>query len=949
MRFYDFLNMLHVQSRTPDAQGNYLCKCPGHDDSTASLHVKLGRNRKGQEIILIKCFAGCEKERILGAMGLKLSDLTCEDRLPWEGPEECGMPNGTRTRSEPLVGSGRADGQEAWSQGACASAAQGMRKNTQAIADRAAGKPAGNTPMGEKAGSAGKPKDDHGPKHIECIYPYRDEEGRLLYEAVRYRYQDGKKTFRQRRPDPEKPGNHLFNMDGVRLVLYRLPEVRAAIREKQPIFIAEGEKDADNLAALGLCGTSSPMGAGKWGKGNYADSLQGAECYILPDNDAPGIAHARDIARSLQGKAAYVRILDIRRIWPDMPEKGDVSDLIAALGAEAAKEKILQLMGMQFAERSDMPELYNGIPGYSLLNGCICKHTDNGPRQLCNFCAVPVKVLTQDDGAKTESLMEIRGWTINGKRLPDVRVPAGEFGSLSWIGKYWDVAAAILPGNQVKDQLRYALSEAGRMVATRETEYSHTGWRKLDGQWAYLHGGGAIGLDHVRSCLPGTLARYGLNKANAYSREAGYAIGLQMLELIKDEIAVPLLAACYLAPLSSALAGKNMAPSFALYLYGVGGSLKSTVTAMAISHFGSFDEKTPTASFRDTGNSAREKAFYLKDSILWVDDYHPVMGQQEKRRMDAMAQDLARAFGDHAERGRLNADRTLQMARPPRSLCIMTGEDLPNIGASGLARFYIVDVKKGDIPLGDTLTQLQAAIRNGALQAAMAGYIDNLRRNMDALPDMLAREFYDLRTQAAKRLGGNAHGRNAEAVAHLMLGWKMMIAYGAALGQMEDTAMDAMMERAWHALTVESIRHQTEAMEDAPERRYLSAIQEMLASKQAHIIDLTPGGEKGGVDKPGMIGWMDDKHYLLLPDMAYQAVQMLYQRQGQNFPLSMRATHRMLMEKGLITPEGQSPTRHKWVGGRSIRLLHVPRHLIDGGVAPSEQTGFIQVDEPFPE
>ena len=937
MRFDDFLNMLQVQSWTPDAKGNYLCKCPAHDDSTASLHVKLGRNRKGQEIILIKCFAGCDKEQILAAMGLKLSDLTCKDRPPWEGPEECGTPQGMRTRSEPLVGSGRAGGQEAWSQGACASAAQGMRRHTQAIAESK-----------QKAAAAPKEKTaDHGPKRIECIYPYRDEEGRLLYEAVRYRYQDGKKTFRQRRPDPERPGNYLFNMEGVRLVLYRLPEVRAAIEQKQPIFIAEGEKDADNLAALSLCGTSSPMGAGKWGKGDYAYSLQGAECYILPDNDAPGLAHARDIARSLQGKAAHVRILDLRRIWKDMPEKGDVSDLIASLGAEAAKEKILQLMTMQFAERSDMPELYNSIPGYGLIDGCICKHTDNGPRQLCNFCAVPVKVLTQDDGAKTESLMEIRGWAADGKRLPNVRVAAGEFGSLSWIGKYWDVAAAILPGNQVKDQLRYALSEAGRMVATRETEYSHTGWRKLDGKWIYLHGGGAIGGKGVRSALQGGLTRYGLTKAGAFSPAAGFSVGLQFADLIRDAIAIPLLALSYLAPLASMLAGKNIAPSFALFLYGVSGSLKSTVTAMTLSHYGAFDEKTPVASFRDTGNSAREKAFYLKDSILWVDDYHPTMGQQEKRRMDAMAQDLARAFGDHAERGRLNADRTLQLSRPPRALCIMTGEDLPNIGASGLSRFYIIDVKKGDVPVGEELTALQAAIRKGTLQSAMAGYLESLAPNMDKLPDMLQAEFLALRKEAGKRLTQGAHGRSVEAVAHLMLGWKMMLAYGASLSLIGEESMEGLMDRAWAALTEESLRHQREAVEDAPERRYLSAITEMLMSKQAWVIDQT-GPPSAGPDKPGLIGWVDDKHYMLLPDMTYQAVQILFQRQGQVFPLSMRATHRMLMEKGLLLPGSDGPTRSKWINNRTLRLIFIPRYLIDGEEKAPEQQEFTIVDEKTP-
>ena len=140
-------------------------------------------------------------------------------------------------------------------------------------------------------------KADHGKKTLECSYAYTDENGVLLYEACRYRYEDGTKTFRQRRPDPDKPGQWKWDMQGLRLVLYRLPDVRRAIQENRAVWIAEGEKDADNLAKIGLCGTSAPMGAGKWNKGNYAESLRGATCYILPDNDEPGWQHARDIGQ----------------------------------------------------------------------------------------------------------------------------------------------------------------------------------------------------------------------------------------------------------------------------------------------------------------------------------------------------------------------------------------------------------------------------------------------------------------------------------------------------------------------------------------------------------------------------------------------------------------------------------------------------------------------------
>lgn len=911
MHIDDFLRMLKNVSRKPDAQGNYLCKCPAHDDSTASLHVKLGQNKKGQDIILIKCFAGCTREAILSSMGLRDRDLTVnpvDDRPPWEEP---------------------------------------AKKASRQPAPR----PKAQTPAANPQASADLPKkQEHGRKTVECTYQYVGESGQLLYESVRYRFEDGKKTFNQRRPDPEHPGQWLYNMGNVPLVLYRLPEVTAAIGQGCPVWVAEGEKDADSLCKMGLCGTTAPMGAGKWNKPQYAEALRGADVYILPDNDEPGWNHAKDVGRSLDGVAKSCRILDLRRIWADMPQKADVSDLMAIHGAEKTREMLEELSVMQFAELSDMPGLYARIGGYGVQWNSICKmNADGDYKRLCNFVAVPVTMVTRDDGLTIKTVIEIKGWGINGKALPTVSVESDKFTSMNWVPDKWSLRASIMPGNTVKDQLRYAIAEAGRMTAVHETEYLHTGWRQIDGKWVYLHGnGGAVGVETVRSSLPKSLARYGLDKREKWDKVNGFMVGLQMTEVIKKHIAIPLLSMAYLAPLCELLRKKQCAPKFALFLYGVTGTRKSTATALCMSHFGDFAGDNPPATFRDTGNSAREKAFTLKDSILWVDDYHPTESQQERRRMDAMAQDLARAFGDHAERGRLNADRTLQEARPPRSLCIITGEDLPAIGASGLARFFIVDVHHDDVPIGPELTALQQAVHGGALQSSMAGYIANIAGNMDKMADVLQEEYLQLRSEAAQRMKGVGHGRSAEALAHLMLGWKMMISWGKHLGVIDDALGERMEAEGWQAMTRESVLHAKEAREDAPEERYISCIAEMLSSKQCYVIDLT-SAERASTEKPGLIGWADKHYYMLLPDSVYQAVSVLFQRQGRTFPVSPRAIHRMLKEKGLVVPEGDSPTKHKWIGGRSVRLLFVPRHLIDGGEPPTQQTSaFTPVDEPWP-
>jgi len=157
-------------------------------------------------------------------------------------------------------------------------------------------------------------------KRIVATYPYTDENGALLFEVIRYEPKD----FRQRRPDGK--GGYAWNMKGVRRVLYRLPDIIAAGLDSF-IFIVEGEKDADRLAAEGLIPTTCPGGAGKWSKVDDTP-LHGRHVVIIPDNDKAGLKHAQQVAAALHGKAASVRIVNLS----GLSEKGDVSDWLDAGG-----------------------------------------------------------------------------------------------------------------------------------------------------------------------------------------------------------------------------------------------------------------------------------------------------------------------------------------------------------------------------------------------------------------------------------------------------------------------------------------------------------------------------------------------------------------------------------------------------------------------------------------
>lgn len=163
-------------------------------------------------------------------------------------------------------------------------------------------------------------KKSSGPE-IVATYDYVDEAGKRLYQVVRYQPKD----FRQRKPNGKD--GWTWKLSDVRRVPYHLPQLIKAVADGNLIFVVEGEKDVAALEKLGLVATCNAGGAGKW-LDSHSKSLRGAHVAILPDNDEPGRKHAEAVKKSLKGIAASVKVIYL----PGLPDKGDVSDWVAAGG-----------------------------------------------------------------------------------------------------------------------------------------------------------------------------------------------------------------------------------------------------------------------------------------------------------------------------------------------------------------------------------------------------------------------------------------------------------------------------------------------------------------------------------------------------------------------------------------------------------------------------------------
>ncbi len=175
---------------------------------------------------------------------------------------------------------------------------------------------------------------------IIATYPYRDQGGLHLYDAVRF----DPKDFRPRRADG------VWTLDGVSRVLYRLPELQG----QTVAYVVEGEKDADRLRVIGLAATTNVGGAGKWLPA-YTQQLKAAtieSVVILPDNDDPGRKHAEDVARSCHAAGLKVKIVTL----PDLPTKGDVSDWLHAGHTKAELVELVKATTLYAPPPVDSPK-----------------------------------------------------------------------------------------------------------------------------------------------------------------------------------------------------------------------------------------------------------------------------------------------------------------------------------------------------------------------------------------------------------------------------------------------------------------------------------------------------------------------------------------------------------------------------------------------------------------
>lgn len=565
-------------------------------------------------------------------------------------------------------------------------------------------------------------------------------------------------------------------------------------------------------------------------------------------------------------------------------------------------------------------------PNYKVIGNCLyeIKNSKQGPydKKLCNFTPWLVSEITVDDGVETTRRIRLSGVHESGRTLPEIEIPTDELGSFNWLYKHWGIDCILEPGVTIRDSIRYAIQTTAPQ-AERQTAYTVTGWRKIDGQWQFLMPG-----DDTRTVsLPGKMQGYTMER-RCEASDAVIAASLLHSELVPPELLYPLMAFTFLSPLNSFLKRAGCEPKFVLMLIGKTGSRKSTLAALFLSFFGRFTGAELPLSFRDTANSILHHAFSLKDVLTCIDDFHPT-GRQEEARLTATAQSVMRAYGDRTGKGRLRADASPLEARPPQGNAIVTAEFPPDIGESGTARYFALELRENDVDL-EVLSFFQGEAVNGSLQRCMYGFLEWLRacclRDAETETRFVSslRSRFERERTAFQKSGIFCHGRLPETVSWLMLGMELLLAFLKAKQMVTDEEKTE-IENKFRLLLYRLASRQAESIsQDKPTHKFIRKLYALLESGQVCVLnknqphDYTP---------PNCIGYEDETFFYLHADIAHKAVRKLCDEQGEAFTITAKSLLKALAEERLIETASGQNTKSVRIGGRSKRVVCLSKAL----------------------
>lgn len=567
--------------------------------------------------------------------------------------------------------------------------------------------------------------------------------------------------------------------------------------------------------------------------------------------------------------------------------------------------------------------------------------THNGD-PLSNFAATITHQLTLDDGLNKPSISyTVAAKLADGGSLPELEIESEEFEQVAkWVPRHWGADAILYVPPAQGYNIARSIKEISKTKGfKRETVYKFTGWTTLDGKRAFLTSDGAITEDGQNS---GVRVELGHNRLNYYRLSAPPADAIELRDAVKHslgflslaplQVTAPLWCAMYGAPLMEVCSLNAV-----IWIYGPTQSRKSTLTMLALCHFGDQfikgREYYAPMDWMSTATALEGAMFAAKNVPMVIDDFAPQFAALgESRDIHKRAHQVVRSVGNRSSRGRANADLTERAQRPPRGIVVATAE-LPLTGMSIVGRMIYVPVERGDVELSadgsGPLDQAQALAGPGQAMYAksMAGYVRWLAHNWEPVIER-ARANHERANQYARSVFPSTQSRLMDYYADLITYGRTALEFAVATGAIEKDAALALGNEQMPGALVELLSNQSSRVAgQSPVIKLFESLAEMVISKKAYFAPRTGSAPTPPRDAT-LIGWYGYEKsrrviYLRL-STCLTIAREFWQRTGEGFETSIDALQREIWQAHLVTRRsGESYTVSVWIAddNSNVRVL----------------------------
>jgi len=441
-------------------------------------------------------------------------------------------------------------------------------------------------------------------------------------------------------------------------------------------------------------------------------------------------------------------------------------------------------------------------------------------------------------------------------------------------------------------------------VPRRQT-YRFVGWTTINDHVMFVTPGVTISSEGVLSnppevALESRLRDYGLKQA---AWEDGLNAFRSTVAVFPKELASVLIAFSLLPLIQRFF--PPAAPKPALHLVGTTGSGKSEIAALMTSFYGSFTRDTPPGQWGDTVNTVEALGYTLADALYWVDDFKTIYA--DERTFTRFLQSYSRGMG----RGRLTREVKLRQERPCRGLLLSTGETTIEGEASILSRMLVLEIPPWERrdPGGANLRQAEALRRH--LPAFTAAFVQWIAGQADAgtfIPDLAER--YESNSAGYRDKLHATLGRQAN-TGRMIGNWAVLVTVYQLLRDFLSEHDADITLPLWQDAIVETVQA---VQQERAGLVFLGKLTQLIASGRVMFANNMQHPEEA---RPGVtiIGYVDEVHVLLLPDIAFQEV-----AHGGAMKFSATDIGKQLREDGWLIPGATNLTVQRRVRGLPTRF-----------------------------